>query len=152
MKWFIDIEWPIPKRPKRMARITFCAFSGLFIIATPFIEDVPRLLFLSLGIAYSAVLAFTVVGVCLLGRSKKAIISLILFSTLLFLSLSIPIIYGQISGDHSGAVEAIGIVTTVSIWIMCGILIFIFALAAGGWKRYFHGHHEAQQDGEGNAN
>ena len=114
-----------------VASRTFAVLALLFCIATPFVNDLPRWVFLFGGFGYSAFLAFFVTGILLLpksvfmGFSITGVVGTLLpfaMLTALHFDLPFPIIIATIQ---------------FTVWTLCTFLVVMFALACYGWYRRF---------------
>jgi hypothetical protein len=138
MKWGTNRSWPIPKRPGRLVIITFLVLSALFGITALFIPDIQSTICLFAGVGYSAFLAVLSVGICLRGpNAAKQLKVIMLLGLLIILATYLPIVYGMFTQDYSTALTVLDTANRIALWLLLGMLAFMFILAALGWKQHF---------------
>ncbi len=125
-----------PKRPVRGALLAFLLLSLLFVVCTPLMPQeviTNRLVFLVLGLAFSAFLALVGVGLALSGtlvRSWAFPGGILVWALLLLIAwFGLRLANGLPLGVFLGVLYAVGVITGA-------LLLLLVALAARGWIRF----------------
>jgi len=112
--------------------------SALFVVATPFMPDVPHLPFLLGGIGYSAFLAVCGVGFALLGPriGRPLLFSFVGVSVCLMLAVMLPLCLLRERG-----LSVLDWVLPVAQPVISVVGVVFIAVSLYGWIRYYRDAH-----------
>lgn len=127
----------VPQRPIRWCVMAFSILAALFVVSTPFVQDIPRSVWLLAGLGFSGYFAFCAIGGILLGPRIGRPLQLFMaaVSGILLAGMILPLL---VLREHGmGMLRCMVRVGQPVI----GLMIVVFTAAAfWGWTRYFRGN------------